>query len=169
MENTTRPQPVKVFIGSGEASLLERKTLIYSLRKHSRSPLDIYVFNGTHDSIERNDEPPIPAGMSLRVKYKNFTEFSNYRFMIPQICDYTGRAIFLDSDTICLADIAGLFNAPMGEDCAVLAKCEAYAGTGGWWRCLIAAAAASTSMRSSTKSTRGFSATRTCTNSRRPF
>lgn len=132
MENTTRPQPVKVFIGSGEASLLERKTLIYSLRKHSRSPLDIYVFNGTHDSIERNDEPPIPAGMSLRVKYKNFTEFSNYRFMIPQICDYTGRAIFLDSDTICLADIAGLFNAPMGEDCAVLAKCEAYAGTGGW-------------------------------------
>lgn len=129
MNNNT---PVRVFIGSGEASLLERKTLIYSLRKHSKSALDIYVFNGTHNAIERNDDPPFPAGMSLRVKYKNFTEFSNYRFMIPQLCNYEGRALFLDSDMICLGSIAELFHAPMENDAAVLAKKEAYAGTGGW-------------------------------------
>ena len=128
----TNSPPARVFIGSGEASLLERKTLIYSLRKHSSSPLDIHVFNGTHNSIERNDEPPVPAGMSLRVKYKNFTEFSNYRFMIPELCHHEGRAIFLDSDTICLGDISELFNAPLGDGSAVLAKSEAYAGTGGW-------------------------------------
>jgi hypothetical protein len=123
--------PVRVFIGSGEASLLERKTLLYTLRKHTRSPLDIYVFNGTHNAIEHNDEPPVLAGMSLKVKYRNVTEFSNYRFLIPQICGYEGRAIFLDSDMICLADIAELFHAPM-NGCSLLAKCEAYAGAGNW-------------------------------------
>lgn len=127
MNNDT---PVRVFIGSGEASLLERKTLLYSLRKHTRSPLDIYVFNGTHNAIEHNDEPPVSAGMSLKVKYRNVTEFSNYRFLIPQICGFAGRAIFLDSDMICLGDIAELFHAPMGE-ASLLAKGEAYAGGAG--------------------------------------
>ena len=40
-------QPVRVFIGSGEASLLERKTLVHSLRQHTSRPLDIYVFSSS--------------------------------------------------------------------------------------------------------------------------
>ena len=65
-------QPVRVFVGSGEASLLERKTLIHSLRKHTRRPLDLYVFNGTHNAIEHNDEPPQLAPMSLRHRVKKW-------------------------------------------------------------------------------------------------
>jgi lipopolysaccharide biosynthesis glycosyltransferase len=120
---------VRVFIGSGEASALERKTLIYSLKKNSRRPLDIHVFNGTHNSIERNDEPPRLAPMSLRVKYQNFTEFSLYRWLIPQLCDFQGRAIFLDSDTICLGDIGELFDLPMNGSSMLCIK--AY-DTGEW-------------------------------------
>lgn len=123
--------PVKVFIGSGEASVLERKTLIYSLRKHSRRELDIYVFNGTHNSIERNDEPPVLAEMSLNVKYRNYTEFSNYRWLIPSICNHQGRAIFLDSDMVCVSDIGTLFDLEM-NGCAMLAKAEAYKGDKSW-------------------------------------
>lgn len=123
--------PVRVFIGSGEASVLERKTLIYSLKKHCSRELDIYVFNGTHNSIERNDEEPVLANMSLNVKYRNFTEFSNYRFLIPEICGHEGRAIFLDSDMVCLGDIATFFDQPMnGND--MLAKPEAYKGDHCW-------------------------------------
>lgn len=118
-------QATRVFIGSGEASRLERKVLIHSLRKNSRSPLDIYVFNGTHNAVERNDEPPRPAPLSLRVKYRNVTEFSNYRFLIPELCGFEGRAIWVDSDTICLADIADLFRAPLGG-ADFLAKADAY-------------------------------------------
>ena len=121
-ENSTK---VRVFIGSGEASLLERKTLIHSLRKNSKSELDIYVFNGTHNSIEKNDEQPTLAPMSLEVKYQNVTEFSLYRFLIPALCDYEGKAIFMDSDTICLDDIEDLFNADM-QDYHFLAKRSAY-------------------------------------------
>lgn len=123
--------PVRVFIGSGEASLLERKTLIWSLRKNCSRGLDIYVFNGTHNSIEHNEEEPVLCDMPLWIKYRNYTEFSNYRFLIPEICGHEGRAIFLDSDMVCLGDIAEFFDQPMkGND--MLAKPEAYAGDGCW-------------------------------------
>src|SRR4051794_9455012 len=105
-----KKERVRVFIGSGEASLLERKTAIYSLRKHTKRELDIYVFNGTHNAIELNDGEPFLAPMSLQVKYRNITEFSLYRFLIPEICDHRGRAIYIDSDTVCLTDIGELFD-----------------------------------------------------------
>jgi len=122
---------MKVFIGSGEASLLERKVLIYSIRKNTQQDVDIYVFNGTHNAIELNDQPPFLAPLSLKAKYQNVTEFSLYRFLIPQICSFQGRAIYVDSDTIGLSDIAELFNAPM-KGCDFLAKKDAYAGTDLW-------------------------------------
>jgi lipopolysaccharide biosynthesis glycosyltransferase len=116
---------IKVFIGSGEASLLERKVAIYSLQKHTQRQLDIYVFNGTHNSIELNDQEPFLAPLSLKLKYHNITEFSLYRFLIPQICNYQGKAIWIDSDTVCLADIAELFDTSL-NGCDFLAKAEAY-------------------------------------------
>jgi hypothetical protein len=121
--------PVRVFIGSGEASALERKTLMYSLKKNSQRPLAVYVFNGTHNAIEHEGAPPRLAPMSLRVKYANFTEFSLYRWLIPQLCGHEGRAIFLDSDTICLGDIGELFDMPMNG--AAMMSIKAY-DTGEW-------------------------------------
>lgn len=123
---------VKVFIGSGEASLLERKTLIHSLRKYTQRDLDIYVFNGTHNAIELNDGEPSLAPMSLRVKYRNgATEFSLYRFLIPEICNYQGKAIFLDSDIVCLTDIGELFDTPM-EGKSFLARKGGYRSSNHW-------------------------------------
>lgn len=122
---------VRVFVGSGEASLLERKVAVYSLRKHTRRPLDVYVINGTHNALELNDGEPFPAPMSLRVKYRNVTEFSLYRYLIPEVCGRQGRAIYIDSDTICLSDIGELFDTPM-DGCDFLAKPEAYAGGDLW-------------------------------------
>lgn len=118
--------PVRVFIGSGEASLLERKTLIHSIRKNSQRDLDIWVYNGTHNSIERNDEPPYLASLPLHLKYRNYTEFSLYRYMIPELCNFEGKAIYLDSDMICLGDIGELFDTPTnGNDFLAI---SAYAG-----------------------------------------
>lgn len=113
-----------VFIGSGEASTLERKTLIYSIRKTASGPVDIAVFNGTHNTVEREGQPPQLVPMSVPVKYQNITEFSNYRYTIPQLCGYQGRAIWLDSDMICMSDIHELFNTPMGGH-DLLAKAKA--------------------------------------------
>jgi lipopolysaccharide biosynthesis glycosyltransferase len=124
-----RQERIKVFIGSGEASRLERKVLIHSLHKHTRRGVDIYVFNGTHNSIEINDEEPVLAPMSLRVKYRNITEFSLYRFIIPEICNYQGKAIYLDSDMICLSDIGELFDVSV-DNFDFIAKKDSYGKIG---------------------------------------
>ena len=123
------PPRVRVFIGSGEASRLERKTFIHSLRKNSKRDLELYVFNGTHNAVEPVDGgEPLPASMSLKAKYTNVTEFSNYRFLIPQLCNHEGRAIYVDSDMIALGDIGELFDVDLaGAD--FLAKAEAYGGS----------------------------------------
>jgi lipopolysaccharide biosynthesis glycosyltransferase len=120
---------IKVFIGSGEASLLERKVAIYSLRKHTKRDLNIYVFNGTHNSIELNDREPFLAPLPLKLKYQNITEFSLYRYLIPEICEYRGKAIYIDSDVICLTDIGRLFDTPL-NGCDFLAKGDAYNNRG---------------------------------------
>lgn len=124
-----KQEPVRVFIGSGEASLLERKVAIYSLRKHTKRKLDIYVFNGTHNAIELNDRQPFVAPLSLELKYHNVTEFSLYRYLIPQVCNYQGKAIYLDSDVICLTDIGELLDAPL-NGCDFAAKKDAYRHVG---------------------------------------
>lgn len=122
-------EPVRVFIGSGEASLLERKVAIYSLRQHTDRNLDIYVFNGTHNAVELNDCEPFPAPLSLKLKYRNITEFSLYRYLIPQLCNYQGKAIYIDSDVICLTKIDELFDTPL-NGCDFLAKQDAYSHVG---------------------------------------
>jgi Glycosyl transferase family 8 len=119
----------RIFIGSGEASLLERKVLIHSLKKHARGPLDIRVFNGTHDCLELEDAPPVALHTPLRVKFRNVTEFSNYRFLIPKLCDKRGRAIWIDSDTICRTDVRELFETDM-QGASVMAKADAYDAMG---------------------------------------
>jgi len=121
---------VRVFIGSGEASVLACHTLVQSLRQNTRRPLDLWIFNGTHNAVEHNDEPPVLAPLSLRLKYRQKTEFSLYRYLIPEICGHRGRAIYLDSDTVCLGDIGELFDTPLhGRD--FLAKADGY-GPGSW-------------------------------------
>lgn len=121
--------PLRIFIGSGEQSVLERKVLIYSLHKHTRRELDIRVFNGTHNAIERGNEAPSLAPLPLHLKYRNVTEFSLYRYLIPQLCAFRGKALYLDSDTVCLSDIGKLFDHPL-DNFDFLAKREAYSRGG---------------------------------------
>ncbi len=127
--NIINQEPIRIFIGSGEASLLERKVAIYSLQKHTKRNLDIYVFNGTHNAIELNDKQPFLAPLPLHIKYRNTTEFSLYRYLIPQLCNYQGKAIYIDSDIICLTDIGELIDTSLnGND--FLAKADAYSHRG---------------------------------------
>jgi len=125
-------ETIRVYIGSGEASRIERKVLIHTLRKHASGAIEIFTMNGTHDALEHDGDPPAPMRLPLSIKYANVTEFSNYRFIIPRLAGGSGRAIYLDSDMVCLRDIRELFEAPLGEN-AFLAKPEAYGGAGDAW------------------------------------
>lgn len=124
-------EKVRVFIGSGEASRLERKTLIHSLQKNSKRDLEIFVLNGTHNAIEKLGSEPVPAPMPLDIKYRNVTEFSLYRHIIPEFCNFQGKAIYIDSDMVVLQDIGELFDTPLNGH-QFLAKQDAYGDTKLW-------------------------------------
>ena len=87
---------LRIFIGwdsrEGECS----DVLAYSLHKHSSIPLEIkYLrlpelgFNRRHDPLQS-------------------TEFTYTRFLVPFLCGYQGKAVFMDCDMLCLGDIKEL-------------------------------------------------------------
>lgn len=44
----------------------------------------------------------------LPIKRRGLTEFTYSRFLAPYLCDYKGWSIFIDSDFLCLGDVAEL-------------------------------------------------------------
>lgn len=99
--------PVRVFVAASQAEWLPVKVLEFSIREVSAAPVElrrIADFNR-----------PIPLPRELRNQPR--TPFSFQRFLIPELCGFRGRAIYLDADMQLFADIAQLWNAPMhGHD-----------------------------------------------------
>lgn len=45
---------------------------------------------------------------------RNVTGFSLVRLAVPELCGFSGRAVYMDSDMVVLADVAELFALPFG-------------------------------------------------------
>lgn len=123
-------KPLKIFIGSGEASLLERKVFHYSILQNSNN-CEVIIYNGTHDTLEYDDGRIERLNTPLDIKYQNVTEFSNFRWFIPEICQFQGRAVYVDSDMICFGDL-GIFRDIEMQGCHVMARSNAYSEKGKW-------------------------------------
>lgn len=100
--------PVRVFIGTDEYQMIGAKVLAHTLRRTSSLPLEIHYL-----SDYRAPEPSTP-------ELKTKTGFSFTRFLIPEICGYEGRAIYLDADMLVFSDIAELWSWPMDEGVSLL-------------------------------------------------
>jgi hypothetical protein len=64
-----------------------------------------------HSVVSRSSVPVavIPLVYSqLPLKRKGLTEFTFTRYLVPYLCEYQGKALFLDADTLALADIETL-------------------------------------------------------------
>ena len=90
---------VKVFLGFDEREALAYHVCSQSLIDNSRRPLAIY-----------------PLALSLfRREYKELhadgsNAFVYTRFLIPWLCGFKGRAIYMDSDTLVRGDIGELWD-----------------------------------------------------------
>jgi len=113
-------QPIRIFIGSSFRNRVEEKVFVYSLLKHTRTPLEINIINGETGSVtmHNGEEKRLPAIVTDRIK--GATAFSLARYAIPHWCNYEGKAIYCDSDQISLTDIAQLWNYDLA-DCAIAA------------------------------------------------
>lgn len=99
------PAPVEIFVGSEEPQMLAVKVLEHTIRKNATIPVRVRPLHRC------GIEFPVPKDPRNAPR----TPFSFQRFAIPGLCNYKGRAIYLDSDMQVFRDIRELWTFPMGE------------------------------------------------------
>jgi len=99
-----RPEPLRVFVGADESQLVAASVLEHSIRKHASRPVEFTTMIDL--------DVPEPKDSANRAR----TGFSFYRFLIPELCGYQGRALYLDSDMQVFADLAELWEIPFEDD-----------------------------------------------------
>ena len=98
---------VRIFVACTPAERLPMRVLEFSIRETTSLPVEVAALGDSGRSI--------PRPRDLRNQPR--TPFSFQRFLIPELCGYRGRAIYLDADMQVFQDIAGLWDAPMeGHD-----------------------------------------------------
>lgn len=87
--------PIRVFIGSSATEWLPAKVLEYSIKSNTNKAVETFILS----SVAREFTLPVHAKNQPR------TPFSFQRFLIPELCNYKGRAIYLDADMLVFDDI----------------------------------------------------------------
>lgn len=99
---------MKVFIGFDSNETVAYHVLSQSIMRHASKPVSITPLILRQLPMTR----PRTATQS--------TEFSFSRFLVPWLCNYQGRALFMDGDMLCKTDISELFEIPMRGSVAVV-------------------------------------------------
>lgn len=94
---------LKIFIGWDSRFPEPADVLAHSLRKHSSIPLDIRYLKLDELNIAREYDPLAS------------TEFTYSRFLVPHLCNFQGKAIFMDNDMLCFGDISELNDLNMDD------------------------------------------------------
>ena len=96
---------IRVFIGVDDARKLAAKILMFSIQQNTKQSVQFYYL----------DKKTISQIIDINVLPDMYTGFSFYRWAIPLLCGYKGKAIYLDADIINFQDINELWSTPMNE------------------------------------------------------
>ncbi len=97
--------PVRVFVAASDGEWLPMRVLEFSIRETSSRDIALRAIG----SAGR----PIPEPRERRNRAR--TPFSFQRFLIPELCGFEGRAIYLDADMQVFGEIAQVWEHPMGS------------------------------------------------------
>lgn len=111
--------PLRIFLGTDPSQTVAHRVLEYSIRKAASVPVSI--------SPMLDLDHPMPKDPANRPR----TAFSFGRFMIPKLCGYRGRALYLDADMLVFGDVAELMDQPFGTHSVL---CTAPEPTEAWDR-----------------------------------
>ena len=113
---------IKVFVGCdpNNCDLEQMMVLDYSIHKHTQQTVEIVWMQLSHDSNSVWFSDPDNAKGWRTEKWA--TPFSGFRWAIPEFCDFTGRAIYMDADVLVLCDLAELWSHPMTDKAIVVGK-----------------------------------------------
>lgn len=94
--------PVRIFVGTVRSQTLATRVLEYSIKRHASMSVEVVPMCDV--------AVPMPRDPANRPR----TGFSFARFLIPSLCGYRGRAIYLDADMLLFDDVVKLWEYPMG-------------------------------------------------------
>lgn len=115
---------IRVFIATAPDGLDAEANMAceHSIRSRASEPVEI-----NWACLTRDKSSPWYSNPEKREGWDTsnwVTPFSGFRWALPAVCDYRGRAIYTDNDTLWLADIAELFNMPIAARKVCAAKSE---------------------------------------------
>lgn len=93
----------RIFIGADPRQQVSLTTLIHSITANAKEPVAI-----TPLVLE-----------TLPLKRQGLTPFTWSRFLVPYLCGFQGKALFLDADMLALGDVSEVFNAAADSSKAV--------------------------------------------------
>lgn len=106
---------IRIFIGCApnHEDAESQSVVEWSIRKHASEPVDI-----TWMKLIRDPASPFHGWDTSQWP----TPFSGFRWAVPELAGFEGRAIYMDSDVMVLADIAELWHQAIGRGKAVVAN-----------------------------------------------
>ena len=113
---------IKVFVGCdpNNCDLEQMMVLDYSLHKHTSAPVEIVWMQLSRDPNSYwYSNPETGEGWNTT---KWATPFSGFRWAIPEYCNFSGKAVYMDADVIILSDLTELWNHPIEGESVVAAK-----------------------------------------------
>lgn len=92
---------IRIFVGTDRSQKLAFQVLSHSIRRQAANGVEISALDGSDLPA-----PPDP-------EHAPRTGFSFARFAIPQLTNFSGRAIYLDADMLVFRDVAELWSMPL--------------------------------------------------------
>jgi lipopolysaccharide biosynthesis glycosyltransferase len=96
----------RIFIGRDPRQPVAATVLAHSLFAHAKQPIAVTMLDLAH----------------LPVKRTGLTAFTYSRYLVPYLCGYEGRALFLDGDMLARADINEIFRIADGVSAVSVVK-----------------------------------------------
>ena len=93
--------PIRVFIGTDPSQLGAAEVLRQMILETSSLPVQ----------VETMEKLYIPSPLDVRQSQR--TGFSFARWAIPELCDFKGRALYIDADMMVFSDIKELWEMPL--------------------------------------------------------
>ena len=94
---------VRVFVAATPVEWLPARILEFSIRETTKRLVEVTPIYTAGRVIH------LPQAIENRPR----TPFSFQRFLIPELCQYQGRAVYLDADMQVFSDVADLWSQPM--------------------------------------------------------
>ncbi len=113
---------IRIFVGCdpNDCDLEQMMVLEYSVRKHASLPADFHWMQLSRDPDNFwFSDPERHLGWRTETWA---TPFSGFRWAVPALCGFEGRALYMDADMLVLCDLAELWRMPFADGAVLTGK-----------------------------------------------